>query len=186
MVTRNKRRIVVALYHRDRLSLGDNRKRLGYEAYHWGILVMPKKPPRTDGRPGCNAYDATDITVTDPKTRRDLNPDNDWFFRPQHHINPSSTGRLIGRIIVGKLPRNVADSDIDNLLAEVPLPVKDASPTQSCVSWALGALSALQASGLAWSFDVGQFRDWALAYGDRCMANLGADNVCEYPITPPA
>jgi hypothetical protein len=59
MMTRNKRRVVVALYHRDRLSLGDNRKRLGYEAYHWGILIMPKKP-RTGGRLDCNAYDATD------------------------------------------------------------------------------------------------------------------------------
>ncbi|KAM5358063.1 hypothetical protein ACJZ2D_015638 [Fusarium nematophilum] len=143
---RNKRRVVIALYHRDRFSLGDNRTRLGYEAYHWGIIIMPKHP--INGRDlDCNAYDATDIAVIDPKTRRDLNPNLDWFFRPQHHIDPSATGRLIGRII-------------------------------SCVTWALGALSVLQASGLAWSFDVGQFQDWALAYGDQCMASPSPDNVC--------
>ncbi|KAM5349299.1 hypothetical protein ACJ41O_005806 [Fusarium nematophilum] len=174
---RNKRRVVIALYHRDRFSLGDNRTRLGYEAYHWGIIIMPKHP--INGRHlDCNAYDATDIAVIDPKTRRDLNPNLDWFFRPQHHIDPSATGRLIGRIIVGKLPKHISDSTVDALLAEVPLPTKNASPPQSCVTWALGALSVLQASGLAWSFDVGQFQDWALAYGDQCMASPSPDNVC--------
>ena len=185
---RNKRRVVVALYHRDRLSLGDNRPRLGYEAYHWGILIMPKppKPPTPTPTPTtisfCNAYDATDCTVIDPKTRQDLNPNHDWIFRAQHHIDPAATGRLIGRIIVGKLPKHVSDSDIDKLLAEVPLPVKDALPPQSCVAWALGVLSALLAAGLVWSLGVAEFKDWALAYGDRCMADMSPDNVCEYPL----
>lgn len=183
---RNKRRVVIALYHRDRLSLGDSRTRLGYEAYHWGILIMPKrhqaKLPSTNRPQDCNAYDATDMTALDPKTGHDLNPNLDWFFRPQHHIDPAATGRLIGRIIIGKLPKHVADSDIDRLLAEVPLPIKDASPPQSCVTWALDALSALQTAGLAWSFDGDQFKDWALDYGHRCMADMSPDNVCEYPL----
>lgn len=177
---RNKRRVVIALYHRGRLSLGDNRQRLGYESYHWGILIMPKHPREGHRLPLSSAYDATDILVIDPETHEDLNPNLDWFFRTQHDIDPSATGQLIGRIIVGKLPNHVSKSNLDTLLADVPLPAKDASPPQSCVTWALAALSALQNAGLAWTFDIEPFKDWALAYGDRCMVNMGHSNVCEY------
>lgn len=180
---RNKRRVAIALYHRGRLSLGDERTRLGYEAYHWGILIMSKHGI-SNKKLDCDAYDATDMAVNNPETRENLNPSHDWFFRSQRRIDPSGTGRMIGRIIVGKLPDGDCDSDdgIETLLRDkVPLPIKDASPPQSCVTWTLGALSVLQAAGLAWEFDVGRFQDWALAYGDQCMANLGSDNICEYP-----
>lgn len=179
MRSRNKRRVVVALYHRNKLSIGDNRTRLGYEAYHWGILIMPKASSGDDLI--CNAFDATDMVVVDPETRQNLNPNHDWFFRAQHDIDPAATGRMVGCIIVGKLPKNVSDSTIESLLGEVPLPVMNASPPQSCVTWALGALSSLQDAGLAWKFDVGTFQDWVLAYGDQCMTHLGSTNICEYP-----
>ncbi|CAG9989566.1 unnamed protein product [Clonostachys byssicola] len=137
---------------------------------------MPKKPQEGNRLPLCSAYDATDILVIDPETHEHLNPNLDWFFRTQHDIDPSATGR----IIVGKLPKHVSKSDLDTLLAGVPLPAKDVSPPQSCVTWALAALSALQNAGLVWSFNIESFRDWALAYGDRCMANMGQSDVCEY------
>lgn len=191
MNKRNKRRVAIALYHRDRLSLGANRAKLGFEAYHWGILVMPKQSTSSTSRRTrrrhplkCNAYDATDLPIIDPITRQDSNPNLEWFFRPQHGIDPSATGRLIGRVIVGKLPPTTTDSDIDALLGKVPLPVKDASPPESCVTWAIRALGSLQAAGLAWQFDLDEFRDWALAYGDRCMANMGPDHVYEFPRQP--
>ncbi|CAG9954818.1 unnamed protein product [Clonostachys rosea f. rosea IK726] len=130
---------------------------------------MPKHPREGHRLPLSSAYDATDILVIDPETHEDLNPNLDWFFRTQHDIDPSATGQLIGRIIVGKLPNHVSKSNLDTLLADVPLPAKDASPPQSCVTWALAALSALQNAGLAWTFDIESFKDWALAYGDRCM-----------------
>jgi hypothetical protein len=178
---RNKRRVVIALYHRNSHSLKENRAKLGYEAYHWGVLIMPKETRNDRHHHHCNAYDATDMAVIDPKTGENSNPHMDWFFRPQHDIDPFANGRLIGRIIVGKLPKNVTGDEIDKLLAAVPLPVRDADPRQSCVTWALDALSTLQASGWAWGFDIGQFKDWALAYGDQCMANMGSDNITQYP-----
>lgn len=176
----NKRRVVIALYHRGGLSLGDNRQRLGYESYHWGILIMPKHPPEGHCLPPCSAYNATDNIVIDPETHEDLNPNLDWLFRTQHGIDPSARGQLIGRIIVGKLPNHVSTSDLDTLLAGVPLPSKDASPPQSCVTWTLAALGALQNAGLVWNFDIETFRDWALAYGDRCMIDMSLSNVREY------
>lgn len=189
---RNKRRVAIALYHRNKLSLGESRVALGHGAYHWGVIVMPKPERRanlrpsatvvsTDNQPLCDAFDATDAIVMDPETGRNLNPSLDWYFRAQHGIDPFANGRLIGRVIVGKVPKHFSDSTIDSLLANIALPVKDASPRQNCVSWTLDALSSLQAAGIARTFDVDQFKTWALAYADECMANLGSNNVCEYP-----
>lgn len=176
MRDRNKRRVAISLYHRGHLSLGDNRTRLGYSAYHWGLVVMSKLPSVE-----CDTYDAADIPMLDPTTGEDRNPNRDWIFRrPQHDIDPAANGRLIGRIIVGKLPNKVSVSHIDSLLGRVPLPKKDVSPRESCVTWALAALNALQDEELAWKFDIAVFQDWTLAYGDECMKQLGQNNVCEY------
>lgn len=177
--SRKKRRIVIALYHRNRLSLGENRVNLNHSAYHWGILIKPKLPD-ADGRVACNAYDATDMSVTDPVNHVDLNPNHDWFFRAQNQIDPNAQGRLIGCIIVGKLPKHLSDATVEEMLRDVALPVKDASPRESCVTWALEALSAFQREEWAWQFDTDEFKDWALNYGDQCMQNLGKENVCEY------
>ncbi|KND86749.1 hypothetical protein TOPH_08602 [Tolypocladium ophioglossoides CBS 100239] len=116
----NKRRVVVTVHHRDELSLGNNRDRLGYEAFHWGIL--------------CNAYDVSDGATIDPDTWQDLNPSREWYFRPKHGVDPVRSGRLLGRIIIGKVPKNITDADIKALLADVPLPAQNATPQQSCVT----------------------------------------------------
>src|SRR5688572_962341 len=110
MLTRNKRRVVLALYHRGRLSLGDNRARFGYEAYHWTILITRK---HTHSK--CNAYDAADIATLDPTTGDDLNPNRNWVFRAQHDIDPAANGKLIGRVSVGKLPKGTSDDTLDAL-----------------------------------------------------------------------
>lgn len=177
--SRNKRRIAVGLYHRNKLSLGEHRTKLSYDAYHWGILIRPKFPDE-NGRVTCNVYDATDMSVTDPVNHVDLNPDHDWFFRVQNQIDPNAQGRLIGCVIVGKLPNHVSDVAVEEMLRHIPLPVKDASPRESCVTWALAALHAFQRQGWAWQFDMAEFKDWTLSYGDECMKNLGEENICEY------
>jgi hypothetical protein len=64
----NKRRVMLTIHHRDELSLGPNRTRLGYAAYHWGILIQPKKPKGSDS----NAYDVSNGAKVDPLTRQDL------------------------------------------------------------------------------------------------------------------
>jgi hypothetical protein len=51
--------------------------------------------------------------------------------------------------------------------------------------WAIGALEALQMASMAWDFDLDEFKGWTLAYGDKCMANMGMTNLCEYPRRTP-
>lgn len=74
---------MLTIHHRDELSLGSNRTRLGYAAYHWGILTQPKKPKGSDS----NACDISNGTRPDPMTRQDLNPNYDWQFWPNLRVD---------------------------------------------------------------------------------------------------
>ncbi|KYK60860.1 hypothetical protein DCS_01998 [Drechmeria coniospora] len=172
----NKLRVVVSLHHRDELSLGSHRTRLCHEAFHWGIIIMPK---RSKG-PDCHAYDVSDGPVLDPNKRQDLNPEHAWESRVKLGVDPLRSGRLISRIIIGKVPKHVDLANIGRLLATIPLPAKDAVPAESCVTWTLAAIAILQAEGIVHPFDVGRFRDWALSYADRSMKNMGPHNIVEY------
>ncbi|KAK2773857.1 hypothetical protein FQN52_004457 [Onygenales sp. PD_12] len=48
-----------------------------YGAYHWGVLLAPKKSNGCDN----TAYDVSDGVRLDSETGQDLNPERDWFFR---------------------------------------------------------------------------------------------------------
>jgi hypothetical protein len=174
----NKRRVYVSIHHRDELSLGDNRVRLGYEAFHWGILITPK----TSSGPDSLAFDVSDGAVPDPVSRQDTNPHRNWKFRSKTQVDPIRSGRLIGRVLIGKVPNNITDLQIQSILATVPLPVKSATPQQSCVTWILAAIAALQNAGLARKFDVSQFIVWALSYADHWLASPNAHNSYDYAV----
>ncbi|KAE8148038.1 hypothetical protein BDV25DRAFT_159097 [Aspergillus avenaceus] len=105
----NKRRVMVTINHRDRLSLREHRAQLGFAAYHWGILIQPKNTKGSDS----STYDVSDAAMPDPHTRVDHNPNRDWIFRPKHRVNAELSGRLLGRVMVGKVPNNVPDAHIE-------------------------------------------------------------------------
>ncbi len=50
--------IAVSLDDRDTFSRGNSRKLFGYEAFHWGIIIMPE----TSLGGTCQAFDATDAS----------------------------------------------------------------------------------------------------------------------------
>lgn len=72
----NKCRAFVSLFYRDELSVGENRQQLGYAAYHWGILISPKKSKGPD----CYSYDVTNWARLDPITMIDHNPETQLVF----------------------------------------------------------------------------------------------------------
>jgi len=174
----NKRRLYVSIHHRDESSLGDNRVRLGYNAFHWGILITPKK----SNGPDSLAFDVSDGAKPDPVTRQDTNSDYNWIFRSKTQVDPIRSGRLIGRVLIGKVPNNITDLQIQSILATVPLPVKDATPQQSCVTWVISAITSLQNAGIARRFDVSQFMVWALTYADYSLASPNAHNSYDYDV----
>ncbi|KAF2789405.1 hypothetical protein K505DRAFT_253434 [Melanomma pulvis-pyrius CBS 109.77] len=175
---RNKRRVYVSIHHRDELSLGENRVRLGYEAFHWGILITPKSSRGPDSL----AFDIFDVAVLDPISRQDTNPNRNWIFRPKTRVDSMRSGRLLGRVLIGKVPNNTTDVQIQSVLATVPVPVNGATPQQSCVTWTLAAVAALQNAGLARQFDVSQFTALANSYADRWLAAPNAHNRYDYAV----
>ncbi|KAI9036445.1 uncharacterized protein KD926_001788 [Aspergillus affinis] len=98
----NKRQVWITLHYRDRFSLGEHGKRLGYAAYHWSILITPKQSKGAD----CYAYDP--------------------------NVSPELRSHLLGAIMIGKLPKEVSFSEIKTYLNSIPVLVKGVEPEQNC------------------------------------------------------
>ncbi|CAK7567802.1 MAG: hypothetical protein SEPTF4163_005771 [Sporothrix epigloea] len=140
--------VAVTIHHRAEFSLLPNRIRLGREAYHWGILLMPEAP----NNHRCAAFDVSNGSTPDPNTRVDSNPYHDWVFRRKNTVNPKSSGSLVGRVIFGEMDGKTSVTEVGTLLQSLPLPAKHTHPPGSCVTWTLNAVSALQSAGLAYAF----------------------------------
>lgn len=169
--------IALALCHRDNLSRGNSRRVFGYEAYHWGLVFLPSSTPEPDATTSTNttntnttsfSFDATDASDIDPVTFRLRNPTMDWWLRAEANAPPHP--KLIGQLAVGTLPAEAAEFEqLKALFEEVPLPVKNTHPQQSCVTWAVVAVGRMQTRGWVPPFDLAAFKDAALAYADARM-----------------
>lgn len=122
----NKRRVFVLIHYCGALSFGENRERLGYAAYHWGILISPKVYREND----CYTFDVSDAARPDPETRVDRNPNHEWVFRS----NPIVSGSLLGLVMIGKIPIGVEISEIRSRRQSIPVPQRNAIPEQNCVT----------------------------------------------------
>jgi hypothetical protein len=139
-----------------------------YAAYHWSIMIMPK----TEASQGQDRYvfDATDASSIDPDTFRLTNPTMDWWFRHRNDdAAPALIPKLLGRIVIGRVPDGMSYDDFVAFFRQIPLPIRNQEPQQNCVTWAVSAVRALQQQGWVQEFDLDQFKDWALSYGDARM-----------------
>lgn len=154
------------MYHRGELSLGDYRKRLGFSAYHWCILVLDTKNDRY------YAYDVTDGSSPDPVFRRDLNPDFQWTYRVKTNVRPESCASLLIRMAIGEVNDGIGPETIKILLQSVQLPIKGAYPPQNCVNWIRAVLHKLRFHGYARDLhNIEMTIDRALAYADLRMSD---------------
>ncbi|KAJ5458912.1 hypothetical protein N7530_010856 [Penicillium desertorum] len=175
---RNKRRVFLSLHHRNSLSLGGNRQRCGYAAYHWGIFISPKSP----SRPDCYAFDVSNGVVLDPVHRVNLNEEGNWHFREK--VNNPDQDSLLGRVMIGKVPHEVTYAQIRDLLESIPLPQKDALPEQNCVTWTRAAIRKLRENGLAEQFDLDRFMDESLAFADQRLHTGSTPTSINYTTRP--
>ncbi|CAI7565492.1 unnamed protein product [Penicillium glandicola] len=158
--------LFLAVYHRGELSLGDYRKRLGFSAYHWSILVLDSKHDRY------HAYDVTDGSSPDPVIRRDLNPDFQWTYRVKNNVRPESCDSLLIRMAIGEVNDGIGPETIKILLQSIQLPVKSAYPPQNCVNWIRAVLHKLRFHGYARDLhNIEMTIDRALAYADLRMSD---------------
>ncbi|KAJ4265309.1 hypothetical protein NW762_004594 [Fusarium torreyae] len=130
-------------------------------------------PEDSHGR-DCHAFDATDASEIDPVTFRMNNPTMDWFFRSKINIDPMLSSKLLGRIVIGQIPDERSGEELSNFFERVRLPVKNTHPQQSCVTWVIDAIGALQQQGWAPAFNLDQFKEWALSYADERMKKSGS------------
>ena len=146
------------------------RQVFGYEAYHWAMLFVPEQ---SEGRDHW-VFEATDATEIDPVTFRMNNPTMDWWFRYKLDADPELSSKILGIIILGQTPDGLSFDEMKDILSGVPMPVRNMNPQQSCVTWVENAIRTLQGRGWISEFDMDQFKDWALDYGDERMK--GAEN----------
>ncbi|TKA23698.1 hypothetical protein B0A50_06534 [Salinomyces thailandicus] len=151
----NKDRICIETFHRNELSIGEaNRQALKNDAYHWAVLVRPKD---IDSLATCTSFDVTNGSRQIPASsgrNEETNPDGDWWFRRRHPVNPLATGQFLTAVVIGKLPENVLIKDVESVLESVPLPRKNYTPKESCSTWTVLAIIALQQAGYADQLDV--------------------------------
>ncbi|KAJ5347054.1 uncharacterized protein N7506_000307 [Penicillium brevicompactum] len=159
--------LFLSVHHRGELSLGDNRKRLGFSAYHWAILLAPENAEHHR----CYAFDTTNGVSPHSHQRVNMNPDYNWAFRVKSNVNPASSDSLLIRIAIGD-PHDVHPNTIRTLLQSVQLPIRGAWPPQNCVDWTKSALHMLWSVGHAANIDsVDMMMARALAYADLRMAD---------------
>ena len=168
--------VCVALFVREPYSYGRHRQIFGYEAYHWAIMVVYSQGTTEF----CDAYEATDASEIDPVTWRMNNPDMDWWIRTRTESKLLLSSKLLGRLVIGTIADGTSRSDLGELFSQVPKPVKNTDPQQSCVTWVVDAIQALQDRGLVEPFDIGKLKDQALFYADRRMAKEESRDVLDY------
>lgn len=153
----NKDRVFVAVYFRQGItSDSKSRDALTHAAYHWAIWVEPKGS-RGEGS-------SFDVKQHPPYTN--IGDPGGWRYTYKDTADWRRSQSMLGRIMIGKLPKNTSKQDLNAILEKLQLPQEDAAPVQNCVSWTKDAIEHLQKRQLVEQFDVDQFMDHALSLGD--------------------
>lgn len=169
----NKKRLFISIHHRDEVSFQEG-IRGTFRAYHWGLLLAPKKSSGRDS----TAYDVSDGLRLDSETGKDLNPGRDWHFRHKGSVDPLGSGRLIGRVMIGKVPPQTTDDDLEKLFRSIALPDKESG--ERCRHWVWRVVSALQEESVIPKFDNQKFQGWLLNYANQCLAKPDPCNIHVY------
>ncbi len=98
------------------------------------------------------------------------NPTMDWWFREKDAVDPELSTKLLGRLVIGRVPDGVSRDELGEFFATVALPVKNTHPQQSCVTWVVDAIRAMQAKGWVAGFKLDEFKDAALSYADARLS----------------
>lgn len=165
----NKPRVFVSFYHRDELSLGENRKRLGSASYHWAILVAPKGAQKAKTAV-CEAYEVTNSAMPDSIRRVDLNPQRNWSFL-HRVVDAMKSSKILCMIMIGKVPNATNPSELTNALEQLALPSQQIQG-QGCLWWTMQAVRQLQAMGFAEKFDVQILEDEGTKYPDERLKEI--------------
>ncbi|KAK8010298.1 hypothetical protein PG990_009263 [Apiospora arundinis] len=150
----NKYRVSVAGFARDGISHNASLERpFGRAMYHWGIWVEPKNSQGAGRLYHMEEY---------PPMNSAAGPiPGGWRFELRDS-NSKNSKRLIGRIMIGKLPAGNGYREVEALLSRVPAPVQGSS--ENCITWTMNAIRLLQGQRpTPWAerFNIEEFMDYA-------------------------
>jgi hypothetical protein len=127
-------------------SLSSNNKlKTTPSQYHWSIWIEPKRAPDT----------GTSFALADSLPHASVANPFGWRLEVNHHAAPPP--RMLGRIMIGKVPEDVSRESIEEALREVPLPCDPGSRVSDGADWIQGALDVLQGCGAAETFSIEAF-----------------------------
>ncbi|KAL5002914.1 hypothetical protein BDV10DRAFT_87017 [Aspergillus recurvatus] len=197
--THNKPRIFITLHPRGKNSLGENRTRLGFSAYHWGILISPRDAHShlhsSSAAPASRGdhvhFDVTDSVYIDPATNENS---DDWRFRERRSSDPVAEFMILGRVYVGKFHGQLSpavslssasqrdfESGVVRLrerLSGISVPRKELEREDNCVSWTKEAIAVLRDIGVVEEkFDIDEFMRVALGFADECLHEIGENGT---------
>ncbi|KAF2178978.1 hypothetical protein K469DRAFT_597445 [Zopfia rhizophila CBS 207.26] len=158
----NKDRVFIAIYTRpgtsDLSSLSSTRSKPKPDKYHWGIWVEAKNSSGAG-----TSYDLEDSVAYSSVT----NPFG-WRFHIDDHKAPPP--RMLGRIMIGKMPEGMSGANIAGILKEVPLPSDPGSVIGDVVAWIKATIEELQDAGCAERFSIEAFMSDALGFATNWHA----------------
>ncbi|KAF5138857.1 hypothetical protein E5D57_002643 [Metarhizium anisopliae] len=153
-MTGGKYRVSVAGFRRDFISDDPSLETTYRHAmFHWGIWVERKD----SGGPGRLYH----VEEHPPMNSAGGVIPGGWKLELRNSDSRTSQ-RLIGRIMVGKLPAGKGFDEIEALLSQVPTPVEGNG--ENCITWTMNAIRLLQRQEpIAWAeeFNVEEFMNHA-------------------------
>lgn len=168
--------VLVCLQYRDRLSLGENRTRLGFAAFHWSVIIPFSKE--------YHRFDVTDGIILNT-AGEDANPSRNWIYRHQVTTTLTDIPRYLGAVRIGRLGSSTTPDVLQQSFETLPLPRADIEPQENCVSWTRGAVGALEDAELIITFKEFQlenFMEYALRHADeRIKDPSSAPEIVDYP-----
>ncbi|KAH7117574.1 hypothetical protein B0J11DRAFT_87998 [Dendryphion nanum] len=165
----NKDRVFIAIYrHPHDSELTSLSSRPKAQRYQWGIWVEPKN----------STGQGTSFDLEDSAAFSSVANPFGWRLHiDDHKYLPT---RMLGRIMIGKMPEGTNGSDVAEILKAVPLPSDPGSIIEDGVAWIRAAIEELQDMGGAESFSVDTFIDDALGHAVSWQKNSKGPEKVNY------
>ncbi|KAI1299867.1 hypothetical protein F5Y03DRAFT_397378 [Xylaria venustula] len=156
MSNKDKTRVFVAIYTREGVTNNPQSHDMHHSRFHWAIWTERKGSKHR----GC-AYQVV-------KTDRFVNRPGSGGWEYDYHRTASfaRSNAMLGRIMVGKIPKGVTPDHVSAVCSQIPVPREDVEPFENCVSWTVAALRELRRHGWVERFNVVAFMEHALERGN--------------------
>ncbi|KAF2088596.1 hypothetical protein K490DRAFT_55995 [Saccharata proteae CBS 121410] len=120
-------------------------------SFHWALWL--ESPHDT---PFGAAFD-----VKIPHQYSNIGPQPPWVYDLNHPGSYQKSPRMLGRILIGKVPKGVGIEGVERVLRTVALPVGD----EACKDWLITSILRLQENGIIEEFDVKRLFEEATEWG---------------------